>query len=535
MKVLSTKTIKILPNKSIYRKLGRSSHGFNESIAELVDNSIDAMTDAQREGKEKLEINIDLIYRKQKPGTEYITVRDNAKGMTETEAAKAIVLAESAKTTEELGEYGFGLKTAALSIGKVFTISTGKIDVPEATSLRFDEDDWEKNEELSWDSFPCQIVEKPKGEHGTNIKIEKLKIRLNDAKLQSLFVDMGRRYRTYIERGNVIIRINSVKCIAEKIKWATGYPEDFEISTKFGKVYGKLGLMTEGSQKGLYGLDLFKRNRLIKPYAKFGIPEHPTVATIMGELHMNFVPVTHEKNKFIEDSLEYEEVEKQCKDSEIFKKIIREARKTQTERTIDEKTNEKVKNWEDMIAQAYRDPELRDMVNSNVKGKDDAENKQEKGVNEKVNVEKRDQQIKPAEQENKEPETHRDRKPKKIHEVIRHILTIFGKTFVFKHEWIYSPGLGRKDYKKEENGPLTIFTNTAFPAFSATKDQPFYAANNIIESIAELYAKEGNLGIDKMNEAKDLALRKVAEIKNQIEEEKKEVDKRSRIGVIKAK
>lgn len=520
MKVLSTKTIRILPHKSIYRKLGRSSHGFNESIAELIDNSIDAMTDVQKEGKQKLEINIDLIYRKQKAGSEYVTIRDNAKGMAEAEAAKAIVLAESSKTGENLGEYGFGLKTAALSIGKVFTISTGKEGITEASSLKFDEEEWEENASLTWDAFPCQVVEKPKTDHGTNIKIEKLKVKLTDAKLQALFIDLGRRYRTYIDKGNVTIRINSTVCVPEKIKWASGYPEEFEIQTKFGKVYGKIGLMTEGSNKGLYGFDLFRRSRLIRPYTKFAIPEHPTVSTIMGELYMDFVPVTHEKNKFIEDSPEYEEVEKQCRDSETFKKIIREARKTQTERTIDEKTNEKVKNWEDMIAQVYRDPELRDMISPNIKGKKDEREKIQGSGNEKVEVEKRYQKEKPTEEYNKEPETQRQRKPKKTHEVVRHTLTIFGKTFQFKHEWIYSPGLGRKSYKKEENGPLIIFTNTAFPAWSATKDQPYYAANNIIESIAELYAKEGNFGIDKMNEAKDLALKKVAELKNQIEEEK---------------
>ncbi|MGC8899119.1 MAG: hypothetical protein ACP5KP_01200 [Candidatus Micrarchaeia archaeon] len=45
MEVLNKKKINITPHKSIYRKMGRSGHGFNESIAELVDNSIDAMTD----------------------------------------------------------------------------------------------------------------------------------------------------------------------------------------------------------------------------------------------------------------------------------------------------------------------------------------------------------------------------------------------------------------------------------------------------------------------------------------------------------
>jgi hypothetical protein len=521
MKVISEKRIKIQPHKSIYRKFGRSSHGFNESIAEFVDNSIDAMTDAQGSGEEKLEINVNLIYRKQPAGKEKVTIRDNAKGMNETDATNAIILAKSEKGEDKLGQYGFGLKTAALSIGKTFTISTGMEDGNEAVFLEFDEDKWETDPTQTWDSFPCKIIEKSKAEHGTNIQIENLKIRLNDVKLQSLFVDLSRRYRTYIEKGNVIICVNTIPCKPQKIKWSAGYPEKFEINTKFGKVYGIIGLMTESSQKGLYGIDLFRKNRLIRPYAKLGIPEHPTVASIMGEIHMNFVPVTHEKNKFIEDSEEYEEVENACKESAIFKKIIREARKSQVERGIDEKTDEKVRGWEDNLAQAYRDPELKDMINPTAIGKGNEADAEEGKKKEKKEVERRNRLEEPTQIVAKEPVDHRERTPKKTHEVIRHVVTILGKTFKFRHEWIYSVGAGRKDHKIEKDGTVVIFTNTAFPAFSATRDQPFYAAVNIVEVVAELYAKEGGLGIDKMNEAKDLALKKASEIKNQIDEEKK--------------
>lgn len=178
MKVISEKRIKIPPHKSIYRKLGRSSHGFNESIAELVDNSIDAMTAEQKDGKTALEININLVFRGQKEGKEFVTIRDNAKGMDERKAAEAIVLAKSSKGGDELGEYGFGLKTAALSIGKTFTITTGESEATEASSLVFDEEKWETDVSLTWDSYPIQTIEKPKEQHGTNIKIENLKIRL---------------------------------------------------------------------------------------------------------------------------------------------------------------------------------------------------------------------------------------------------------------------------------------------------------------------------------------------------------------------
>lgn len=523
MEVLNKKKINITPNKSIYRKMGRSSHGFNESISELVDNSIDAMTDEQKEEKNKLIVKI-LI----NSNTHNLIVIDNGKGMSEKEAAKAIVLAESTKSKADLGEYGFGLKTAALSIGKTFNITTGQKGESKGYHFVYDEDEWENNPELSWNSFPFNEIKKPNNEHGTNIKIENLKIKLNPIRVTSLKNDLGKRYRAYINRGVLVIQVNTKLCKPEKIDWSEGYPKQFDIETKFGKIHGIIGLMKEGSQKGLYGFDLFRKGRMVRPYEKFAIPEHPTSARIMGEIHLDFVPITHEKNHFIEESDEYEESERKCRESEIFKEIVKEARKKATKETITKQVQEKTELWEDYLAKAYRDPDLKSIINPNVKTKEEKpqekddgdKGKEELGKPEKMDVEKRNHQEEPEKQKFKEPENQKERNPKETHEAIRHTVTIFGKTFKFKHDWIFDTGLGRKDYKIDQKEGIVIFTNTAFPAFLATTDQPFYAAMNISEVIAEVYAKESGFGVDKMNEAKDLALRKASKLKNQLEEEK---------------
>ena len=531
MEVLAKKKIDITPHKSIYRKMGRSSHGFNESIAELVDNSIDAMTDEQKEGKDKLVVKI-IIDTNQHT----VIVMDNAKGMNEEEAAKAIVLAESTKGKEDLGEYGFGLKTAALSIGKTFEITTGQKGETKGYHFKYDEDEWENNPELSWDSFPFNEIKKPSYDHGTNIKIGNLKIKLNPIRVTSLREDLGKRYRAYIDRGVLVIQVNTKLCKPEKIDWSDGYPKSFEIETKFGKIHGIIGLMKEGSQKGLYGFDLFRKGRMVRTYEKFAIPEHPTSARIMGEIHLDFVPITHEKNRFIEESDEYEEAEKACKESEIFKEVVKEARKKATKETIKKEVQEKTNLWKDYLAKAFKDPDLKSIINPNVKTKEEnpqekdegKDNREESGKPEKVEVEKRNHKEEPEKQEHKEPETERERTPKETHEAIRHTVTIFGKTFRFKHDWIYDPGLGRKDYKIDPKEGILIFTNTAFPAFLATTDQPFYAAMNITEAVAEVYAKESGFGVDKMNEVKDLALKKASELKNQLEEEKLQKEKKQK-------
>jgi hypothetical protein len=491
------------------------------------------MTSEQKAGKKPLIVKVFIDTSRHQ-----VIVMDNAKGMDEEEATKAIVLAESTKSKEALGEYGFGLKTAALSIGKTFHVTTGLKGKSIGYHLKYDEDEWENNPDLSWDKFPFNEIKKPVDDHGTNIKIENLKIKLTSLRVTSLKKDLGKRYRAYINKGNLVIQVNTKLCKPEKIEWSDGWPEKFEINTKFGKIYGVIGLMKEGSQKGLYGFDIFRKGRMVRTYEKFAIPEHPTVARILGEINLDFVPITHEKNRFIEESGEYEVAEKACRQSEIFKRVVREARKkAATQDKITKLVKERTDKWQDYLAKAFRDPEIKSIINPNVKTKETKndikdevdEQRDEKGKRAKVEVEKRERKDNPETKEQKEPETTKNRTPKITHEVLRHTLTIYGKTFKFKHDWIFDSGLGRKDWRIDEKDGILVFTNTAFPAWIATSDQPFYAALNVAEAVAEVYGKEANLGVDKINEAKDLILRKASQLKNQIEEErikKKKSEKR---------
>ena len=530
MEIINKKSINITPHKSIYRKMGRSSHGFNESIAELVDNSIDAMTAAQHEGKEPLVVEITIDQK-----THTVSISDNGRGMGEHKAGKAVVLAESSKSAENLGEYGFGLKTAALSIGKEFHVRTGEEGATTGHHLRYNEEEWETDPNLTWESFPFNEIKQDKSFHGTTITIEKLKIKLLPFRVSSLREDMAKRYRAYITSGKIKIFVNDKMCRPEKVKWAEGYPKPVNIKTQFGEITGIIGLMCEGSQKGLYGFDLFRKGRMVRTYEKFAIQEHPMMARIMGEIHLDFVPITHEKNRFIEESEEYEEAEKACKESEIFKAIIREARKTASKETVTKQVQDKTQLWEDHLAQAFRNPELNAIINPNVKNKPSKdENSEDDGSDSntttELDVEKREPKENPSERNDKEPETNKERTPKETHPVIRHVVSIFGKTFKFKHEYRFLEGMGRKDYYQDDKEGLVIITNMAFPAYIVTDDKPFYAAMNITEAIAEIYAKESGPGIEKMNEAKDLALRIASNSWNQIKDdvgEKQKTEKRT--------
>jgi DNA-directed RNA polymerase subunit RPC12/RpoP len=522
MRILNKKVIDLTPNKTIYRKLGRSGHGFNESIAELVDNSIDARSDEQINGEEQLFVDIIINNRDQ-----FIEVHDNGKGMNEEEAAKSIVLAESHKSVESLGEYGFGMKTAALSLGKSFDVSTGKKGKNVGYYLKYDEDEFETDVNLNWHNYPFHEIEKEDlDDSGTNIRITNLKVKIVPNTVTNLKKDLAKRYKGHSKSKEVVIKVNGKSCPPMKIDWSKGYPKEFDIEDKKGnKIHCIAGLMKEGSQRGLYGFDLFRKKRMITSYQKFGIPEHATSARIMGEIYLDHVPVTHEKNKFIEESEEYQLAEVAVRDSEEIKSLVREARKKAKVDTVTDRVKEEVDKWQDYIAEAFKDSELRSFAFPNASKKSkktggDEPIRDESGNEENVDIEKRES---PENTSDPNPESieKRNRTPKQIQKSVRHVVRIGDKVFKFKHDCQQmGADFGRKDVFLNEKEGIIIYTNIDFPAWLATKDKPFYSVLNVAEGIAEIYVEQSTLDktYKNVNEIKDLALRKASEIKNQFEE-----------------
>ena len=101
--------VDITPDKSLMPKMAQTGYSFVQAISELVDNSIDARLEG-----EPLQVKVELK-------KDSIQVMDNGTGMTEGEAARCLKLAHSTKKGK-LGEFGLGLKTACLSLGRRFKI-----------------------------------------------------------------------------------------------------------------------------------------------------------------------------------------------------------------------------------------------------------------------------------------------------------------------------------------------------------------------------------------------------------------------------
>ena len=121
----------LTPDKTIYEKIGQGQHDLGDAVAELIDNSFDARTIDQLDGKEKLVVNIEIPLTDLLPTptrsekyASYIEIMDNARGMNEEEAKGCLVLARTNRKGTSLGRYGLGLKHSCLSIGQKITITT---------------------------------------------------------------------------------------------------------------------------------------------------------------------------------------------------------------------------------------------------------------------------------------------------------------------------------------------------------------------------------------------------------------------------
>jgi DNA topoisomerase VI subunit B len=138
---MKTEFIDITPDRSLMLKLGNSGYSLDESVAEFVDNSIDAML-------EKRNLRVDVEINKGR-----ILVKDNGRGMSREEIGNALKLGAS-KKENQLGKFGLGMKTACLSLGKCFDIksSEGKGFVFMAG---YNQEKWLN--EGRWNSFPLVV------------------------------------------------------------------------------------------------------------------------------------------------------------------------------------------------------------------------------------------------------------------------------------------------------------------------------------------------------------------------------------------
>ena len=307
--------IDITPDKSLIKKLGLTGYRTEQAISELIDNSIDARIPGK---SEKIDVRLDF-------DKGMITITDNGSGMDLPELKNALTIAkETKKEGEKLGHFGLGMKSACSNLGKYFRISTTKKDSDIEFSAEYDEEKWLKDKSVDWKNFEVEKIKKEISWTGTIIIISKLNIQLYPNQITSFKKGFGIRYGPYLKSGHIQLKINSRICkfVEPNIEKGSKRKVDIPLSGK-NRLVGWIGLLEKRSIKGDYGIHLYRKERLIKAFDKFGIRPHPEVAKIIGELHLDHVPVNFHKTGFLEDTLEYKESKNAFKNDPTVIEVLR--------------------------------------------------------------------------------------------------------------------------------------------------------------------------------------------------------------------
>lgn len=316
--MIKKSTVDITPDKSLIKKLGLTGYRTEQAIAELIDNSIDARIEHQTE-----HIEIDLNFEKSQ-----ITIRDDGHGMDRNELKNALVIAKETKSTgDKLGRFGLGMKSACSNLGKSFTISTVKQNTLVEFMATYDEDQWMSDKSKNWTNFEIKEVEKREtNQHGTTIIIKKLNIPLYPNQLLNFRKQFGIRYGPYLKNNQIEIRVGAKRCHVIEPELENGTKHTLDINLPNGnKITGWIGLLEKRSIKGDYGFHLYRRERLIKAFDKFGVRNHPEVAKIIGKISLDHVPINFQKTGFLEDSLEYKESVDKFKNDPVVLKILKKS------------------------------------------------------------------------------------------------------------------------------------------------------------------------------------------------------------------
>ncbi len=325
--------VDITPDKTLIQKLGLVGYRTEQAIAELLDNSIDArITDIQ----EKIWVVLNFEEK-------WIGVSDDGNGMDEKEIVNGMTIARGTKTDDKLGKFGMGMKSACSALGKKFVIKTSKINSNIEYEIEYDADIWLSDKSKNWGNFTLKekILDDEDNWHGTKTIISKLNIPLYGNQVSKFKESFGIRYSPYLESGQISLKVNTVSCNPVPLDIVKNSEKEISITLEKNIIIrGHVALLNKRSIKGHYGIHLFKNGRLIKSFEKFGFSSHPENAKIVGELHLDHVPVNFSKSEFIHESPEYEEAKKAFENSEIVKNILSLSRsQSESPPTIDSVLN----------------------------------------------------------------------------------------------------------------------------------------------------------------------------------------------------
>lgn len=242
--------INLSPNPRVLQMLGQIEFENWQCVAELIDNSIDALLKDFQGGREvKGEIHINIPTFSQYQDGQPIVIWDNGPGMDIEQLENALKAGYSSNDpSSNLGLFGMGFNISTARLGDKTTVYTSKKGSLSEIGIEID-----FNEMVQSNSFERPVLTKRKDNQyhsGTTIKIHKLKDRvshLGQQGLSSLRKNLSCVYSKLLREYNIDILVNgdklipNKKCVWDPQRFVTRNNERIhayiEIDEDFGDVY----------------------------------------------------------------------------------------------------------------------------------------------------------------------------------------------------------------------------------------------------------------------------------------------------------
>jgi hypothetical protein len=202
------RTVNLTPDPRILRMLGQIELKGWQCIAELVDNSIDAMLkSSQIRDDNKIEVYIPtrLEISRNNP----VLIKDNGVGMTAVELENCLKAGYTSQGIENLGLFGMGFNIATARLGDVVEVWTSTIEMEDDIGVKIDLIEMQRTK-----NFERELLKRKKTfkDSGTSIEISKFHPRaeklLNSKHIQK---ELNRIYsKRLLEDYKISIIINDI-------------------------------------------------------------------------------------------------------------------------------------------------------------------------------------------------------------------------------------------------------------------------------------------------------------------------------------
>jgi Histidine kinase-, DNA gyrase B-, and HSP90-like ATPase len=202
--------VDITPDLSLMEKLGSVGFAPEEALAEFVDNSIDALYDEN--GGSRAIRGPAVVSLSLQP--ERLVISDSSCGIKDFDNCLRSAWSEK-KGGQTLGQFGLGMKTAAMSLGRRVTIRSKRLGETSEYRTTLDLGEWYKGGH--W-SLLVEDYDAKKADHYTEITIEELHVN-PQLYLHDLSDRLGERFGPLIEDGQVEILVNDRKVTTEPISF----------------------------------------------------------------------------------------------------------------------------------------------------------------------------------------------------------------------------------------------------------------------------------------------------------------------------